>query len=387
MTNQSISAPDAALGLPVDLPADTAIARVPRHPSNAMIQRASKYAHMVRGGPPVLIPAELIAAHVVTLPKVGARQRSALLTYAVEDRVAAPIDSVQVVQGPLRADTAGQVLALVLTRDIFAVFEAQSAPVLPDFFLIPRPVPPSDGAAWAVWRDGNRVLVRQSDGTGFAASADMLAMLWARAGKPLLFSLGEALPNDLTAQDLSENPPPPDPADMAFSLARIRRDSESRRSIALFVGSAVIAALVIHMALALFDLSALQRLAQHERARAQAAIAGPLPGIALEGGDVDAILSRLAPVAATQSQGAFLPLLSDVTAAMVGLPTPISFRRLAWGAQENSLSVLIEGSGLDDLQQLQQLLEQQGFTVRSGAANASGGAAEVDMRISRGTTQ
>lgn len=387
MTNQSISAPDAAFGLPVGMPADTAQSALPAYPSLSLTRRAAQYGAMLRGGPPVLVPAEVIAAHIVTLPKAGSRQRAALLTYAVEDRIAAPIDTVQVVHGPLATAGAGETLALVLARTVFAAFESQPRPALPDFLLIPRPVASAQNPAWAAWRDGDRVVVRSSDGTGFATPVEILPILWARAGKPTLTSLAAALPDSLPAQDLSAAPPPPDPLDMAFSFARLRQDSANRRGIALFVGSALVAALIVHVALAVFDLSALRRLAQQERAQAQAAIAAPLPGITLESSDINAILARLAPVAAAQQQGTFLPLLSDVTAAMAGLPTPVSFRRLAWGAQDNSLVVLVEGRGLDDLQQLQQILEQQGFSVRSGAANANGGAAEVEMRISRGASQ
>mgnify|MGYP003145328796 CR=1 FL=1 len=342
---------------------------------------------MVRGAPPILIPAELVTSHIVTLPKSGARQKAALLTYAVEDRVAAQIDSVQVVQGPLRSETPGEALALIVARDVYADYEARGVAVLPDIFLIPRPDPAPTGPAWSAWRDGDRVLVRASDGTGFGASVTLFAVLWDRAGRPPLTSLGDPLPDEISARDLSDAPPAPEPTDLAFSLVRSRRDRQNVRGLAVFVGSAVFAALILHVGLALADLYALNRIVERESNRAQAAIATPLPDVTLDRGNIDAILSRLAPVAVSQNGGAFLPLLSDVTLAMAGLPTPVSFRRLAWGAQEGSLVALIEGRGLDDLQQLQRLLEKEGFTVRSGAANANDGAAEVEMRISRRGSQ
>ena len=112
MTNQNISTPDMTLGSPVRMPDDDR--SPPPYPSDTFARRAAKYAPMVRGAPPILIPAELVTSHIVTLPKSGARQKAALLTYAVEDRVAAQIDSVQVVQGPLRSETTGEALALSL---------------------------------------------------------------------------------------------------------------------------------------------------------------------------------------------------------------------------------------------------------------------------------
>ncbi len=383
MTNQNISTPDMTLGSPVRMP-DEYESHPPPYPSDIFAKRAAEFAPQVRGASPILIPAELVTSHIVTLPKSGARQRAALLTYAVEDRVAAQIDSVQVIQGPLRAETPGEVLALIVARDVYAGYEARGMAVLPDIFLIPRPDPAATGPAWSTWRDGDRVLVRSSDGTGFAACVTLFAVLWDRAGRPPLTSLGDPLPDEISARDISAAPPAPEPADLAFSLVRSRRDRQNVRGLAVFVGSAVFAALILHVGLALADLYALNRIVDRERNRAQAAIATPLPDVTLDRGNIDAILSRLAPVAVSQSGGAFLPLLSDVTLAMAGLPTPVGFRRLAWGAQDGSLVALVEGRGLDDLQQLQRLLEEEGFTVRSGAANAGDGAAEVEMRISRG---
>jgi len=387
VNNQNISAAEPAPGLPGRLPDADVEAPPTVYPFDRFERRAAEYAHLVRGAPPILIAAERVTSHIVSLPKTGARQRSALLTYAVEDRVAAPIDSVQVVQGPARSAPAGEVLALVVANDVYASFEARGVAVLPDVFLIPRPEPGPTGPAWAVWRDGDRALVRLSDGTGFAVSVGLLAVLWDRAGGPVLTSLGDPLPDELPARDLSAAPPPPEAFEMAFSLVRPWQERRNMRGIAAFVGSALTAALIVHVGLAFADLYALERIAERERLRAQAAIATTLPDVTLDRANSDAILSRLAPVAVAQSGGAFLPLLSDVTLAMAGLATPVRFRRLAWGAQDGSLVTLVEGRGLEDLQQLQRLLEDRGFTVRSGAANANDGAAEVEMRISRGAAR
>jgi len=48
------------------------------------------------------------------------------------------------------------------------------------------------------------------------------------------------------------------------------------------------------------------------------------------------------------------------------------------------LVVLMQSPGLDDLQGIEQTLEASGFAVRSGAATAGDGGAEVEMRIARG---
>ena len=56
---------------------------------------------------------------------------------------------------------------------------------------------------------------------------------------------------------------------------------------------------------------------------------------------------------------------------------------MSWGAEDGALVVLIQTRALDDLQAIQQVLESAGFTVRSGAANASDGGAEAELRIAR----
>ena len=61
----------------------------------------------------------------------------------------------------------------------------------------------------------------------------------------------------------------------------------------------------------------------------------------------------------------------------------MEFRRLAWGAEDGTLVVLVQTRALDDLQRIQQTLEAAGFMVRSGAANASEGGAEAELRIER----
>ncbi len=63
---------------------------------------------------------------------------------------------------------------------------------------------------------------------------------------------------------------------------------------------------------------------------------------------------------------------------------PLEFRRLSWGAEDGVLSILVQGTDLDDLQALEQALRASGLQVRSGAASAGDGAAEVEMRVSRG---
>jgi general secretion pathway protein L len=357
--------------------------KMPCDPCDAMLARAAQFGAKAPKGPLKLIAAEHVGSHVVSVPKSTARQRHSMITFAVEDRIAAPIETVKVVEGPTQGG--GQVLAFVVENDLFAQFDAVSTPLLPEFLMIPRP-DGLTGPAWFVWKERNRVVVRCSNGTGFAVSPDMLPCVWKQAGKPTLISLGDPLGDELRAQDMSANPPDPDAFDLAFSFARMRRLGAGGIGYWRLAMATIAVAIVIQLGIAALNVISLRRVADLERSNAQTAIAAPLPGVSLSV-DVTPILARLQPAPSARSQGSFLPLLNDVAEVLSADGMSISFRRLAWGEQENALIVLVQSAGLSDLQRLQQTLETKGFVVRSGAANAGDGGAEVEMRISRSSAE
>ncbi len=338
---------------------------------------------------PHLIPSELVTALVVELPRAPARRRAAMLAFAVEERVGVPIEAVAVAEARLDDPEAppGAHLALVISHAALATAAASApgAAILPDFLALRRPEAPPGGAAWAVWREGGRAVVRRSDGTGFAVATDALPVLWARAGRPALLSLGAALPAGLPATDLSASPPGPDPLDLAFSFQSAAGSEGARAALRPLATAAGLAgvALALHLALAGADAAALGRIAAAERAAAEAALAPVLPDVAL-GPDVEAVLARLAPTAPEARRSDFLPLLSEASAALAGTGEGVGFRRLGWGSEDGTLSLLVQGATLDDLQAAEAALREAGLVVTSGAASAGDGGAEVEMRVARG---
>lgn len=351
------------------------------------ILRALASGRGARRSAPHVIPSELVTALVVELPKSSARQRAALLTFAVEERIGAPIESVVVTPARLTDPSAppGAQLALVMSQAALAAAASaapRNAAILPDFLALRRPEAPSGSAVWAVWREGARTVVRRSDGTGFAVATDALPALWARAGRPALLSLGAALPLGLTATDLSAAPPDPDPLDLAFSFRAA--GSEARATWPLGVAAITAGvAIALHLGLAAVDALALGRIAAAERATAEAALALVLPGVEL-GPDPGPILAHLAPAVPAARQSDFLPLLAEVSAAITESGRSITFRRLSWAAEDGTLALLVQGTALDDLQTVEQALRDGGFGVTAGAANAGDGGAEVEMRVARG---
>ena len=334
---------------------------------------------------PVLIPSELICACIVDLPATGGRQRATLLTYAVEEKIAQPIETVAVVQCGLRDALPGRALALVVARTTLAglISAAPDAAAMPDMLLIRRPDVAPSGVTWAVWREAARAVVRVSDGTGFAISVDMLPHIWERAGRPVLISLGAALPATLPATDQSSAPPDPDPVDLTFRFPTLQ--SQAQRTAVLrpliIAGLIFVVGFAVLLGLAVADTVALRRIAVVEQQRAQTALAPILPGIVI-GPDIEPILSRLSPAAPQPEAGAFLPLLSAAAEALAAAGPEVSFRRLSWGAQDNRLILNLQANRLDDLQTIEQYLSARGFDVTSGAANAGDGGAEADLTIS-----
>ncbi|KZX95213.1 MULTISPECIES: type II secretion system protein GspL [unclassified Sulfitobacter] len=385
MINQGTIAADTAPGRPGAVSADgPAQGRLPLAPAASLLKHRARELARLRRTQPEVIASEHVGAHAVDLPKSGARQREALLTYAVEDRIAAPIDSVRVAQGPGPAGPGGEVVALVCERALLNEL-AQSAPdasVLPEFLLIPRPAAEPGRVAWSVWREGERAVVRSSDGTGFAAPLPLLELLWAKAGRPDVLSLAMALPESYAARDLSDNPPPADPADLAFSFSRGRRAQGGALRIAGYAALLAAVAVLAQLAILANDTLALRDLVERSKLAAQTAAEQRLPGVVVTE-DVDPLLARLAPRPQREARGDFLPLLDEVAGTLATSEIPLEFRRMSWGAEDGALVVLIQTRALDDLQAIQQVLESAGFTVRSGAANASDGGAEAELRIAR----
>lgn len=391
------------LGEGADSPQPPGASAAPRKDAVTPFPRAPTLGELAQAGPlakriieakarrgvaaPQILPSELVTSLVVTLPRTSARQRAALLAFAVEERVGVPIDTVVVAPAQL-GDPAppGAVLALVIARSALASVAAArpATQTLPDFLALRRPEASASAPVWAVWREGERAVVRCSDGTGFAVATDALPALWVRGGRPALVSLGAALPSSLPATDLSHSPPAPDPLDLAFSF----RDQAGAAGDLWrpFVAAASIAAvtMALHLGLAAVDAVALGRIARSERAVAEAALAPVLPGVTLDAGS-EPILARLAPVAvAPDRRSDFLSLLAEVSVLVGDTDQPLEFRRLSWGAEDGILSLLVQGADLDDLQVLEQALRASGLHVRSGAASAGDGGAEVEMRVSRG---
>lgn len=380
MLNQKLTDVFEAPEPPLAMSENTAPAPFTAAPG--LVQRAAQYNRDTRSL--ALIPAEYTSMHLIDLPKVSARKKEAMIRFAVEDLIATPLDTVVVSQAP--SSPQAPQLALVTAAAILARSSADGRRAFPECLLIAAP---ATSNTWAVWSENARAVVRTADGTGFAASIDMLQVLWRAAGQPAITTLADPLPEVFAAS--TTKPIPPAATDLAFRFAQdAARETGSKLRIMAFAACTILIAGVGLLAVRAVDTLAYQHRADTERSAAQRAIAVTLPGIDVSS-DVTPILARLAPKPTAPARDGFLPLLSDITAQLSATPTntntPITFRRLAWGAQDNRLVVLVQAAGLEDLQQAQQQLESAGFDITAGAANAGDGGAEVEFRIARHSAQ
>lgn len=332
----------------------------------------------------IVLPAETVRLLHVDLPVTGRRARIAALPFAVEDRISIPIERAHVAL--CQSTGTGAVLAAVVDRDAMARLGAPVVPVLPETLAIPAPLPDASGRpVWAVWRDGSKAVIRQSDGSGFGLRADMLEMAWSRAGQPAVISYGAALPKALGAQDRSAAPPPPEARDLAVDLRQgdfAPQGAGWARPLRAVAAMAVLGALA-HLGLAVADLAALRDIARDVTQQTQAELSRRVPGVSLSAG-AQAIGARLAPPTATGQGSGFLPLLARAADPLLIDAPPVTLRRLTWSAADGLLRMQVEASGLQDLQQIERLLGDAGLEVTSGVATASDGAARAELTLSGG---
>lgn len=334
---------------------------------------------------PLILPAEQISLMATVLPVRGARAKRAALPFALEDRISAPLEDVHIAY--CRAlDAPDHVLAAVVDRKVMqAAADAGDSPVLPEIFALPAPEAVDESPVWAVWLSGGRALVRVSDGTGFVVGVAMLPLLWQQAARPQIKSYGDVLPDIIDTISYAARPPKPDAKDLGVDLrqgvfARKATDwSRHLKRAAMIAGVGLIG----HLGIMVADTVALTRIAERERAAAQAAIDTVLPGLIVTP-DVQPILRRLEPAAPAPSGSAFLPILGKMSATLLEADNQIRFRRLAFADTPARLTMLVEVPGLDDLQQAERLLRAGGFGVTSGAATASAGVAEAEFTVTMG---
>ena len=330
--------------------------------------------------PVVLVPTEDVTVLAVALPPLPSRQRRiAALPFAIEDRIAEPLDRVHVALGAQVGDNLWLVgvvrhsvmrgwLAMLAAAD-FESPRLIRASLVPDALALPLPEP----GGWAVDLAGGRALVRAADGTGFALPLALLDAAWRGAGQPACIACGEGLPGGFAGGDAADftRGSEPTTASLAVLPLDLRQGPYARPRAPvdpLWKRIATITAIgaLAHGVIAVADTAVLSHLAANRAAqvRAEAALARPPVPI---GDDLDATLAELTPQNDAQSSP-FLRLLSRTGAALTGLPQPPVWRSVVFDRNADTLTLEVETPDLPGLQAVAQGFARAGLAVQPGAA-------------------
>ncbi len=312
------------------------------------------------------VPGERVLLLSVTLPRMSTSQRRIAATFAIEDRIAQPIEDVHVALGPEMAPN--QWLVAVIARSDLPQGAAPSHRILPDTLALPVP---SEGS-WSLVEAGGRILIRRSDGTGLVTQAAALPVLHGLAGSPAItLYAGQIALTHTTA------PLPPAALPPRFDLTDRRSQNLRLPPLARrLLGVAAVTALG-HLAVQATDVFTLSR--EQDRLAAQLrAAAGATTDAA-----IDPLLTRILSLQTAAPQDAFLPLVSASFAALTTDPGAISLRDLTYAGDTGSLTLTLLAPDLASLQQVESDLAAADLTVNAGPATSANGTAEQQLTLQR----
>lgn len=296
----------------------------------------------------ILVPSESVSLLRVALPLASRAKRIEALPFAIEDRIADPIESVHIALG---AEIAPQtyLVAVVRHTQMAAWVEAAElgglghAAMVPDALALPAP----EAGEWvAETRDG-RVLVRSGDGTGFALPHALIGPAWERAGRPRIWTIGQtaigALPQTAWTggEALVERLAKPAIDLRQGAYARRAGGGAGWKKRLAWIAAAGIAA---HVVIAAADVVMLRVIAERRAEDVRSAVAQAAPGANLSG-DLEASVVGMLPVAGPPP-GKFVPAVTAASRALAPLSSLVTARAMRF---EGNALVLEMEPGPPDL--------------------------------------
>lgn len=289
----------------------------------------------------VAVPSEQVLLLAVELPIANRRRRLEALPFAIEDRIADPLEMVHVALGEELAP--GRFLAAVVRHERMAAWvaalaaaEIDDAALVPDALLLPRPAP----GRWTVAAEAERTLVRQDDGTGFAIASGLFAAAWAAGGRPAIGLMRGELPEGVpgVADVALGDPVAAPPIDLLQGRYAVRRRSAA--SLWRKAGWIAAAGIAAHGAIAAADTLMLRSMAAKDRAQTRLLLGGAAPAD-------DASLASVASDRLAQAAPAggmpdrMLPLLSRVSAAL-GPGGAVGLRGIGYDAANGRIELTVD---------------------------------------------
>ncbi len=337
------------------------------------------------GSAVVLVPTEHVLILAADLPLPTRRQRLSALPFAIEDQIADPIGDVHVALGmelSPRRHLAGVVRHTIMARWLEQVNGAglTQCAIVPDALSLPVP----DEGSWAVQIASGRVLVRTSEGRGFATSLAQLPVIWRAAGNPVCISHGEPLPEAIASVPgvIELEPlttrllvPALDLRQGIYAKPRRPVPISARKVMAVIAAGAL-----AHAGIAIADTIALQRIADERRGDAQKLVEQYLPGVSVSG-EFAAEVNELLSGGGGPPRSSFFPLLARASAALGTTGTGTSLRALSYNASAGELSLQVEQPDMGALERTQGALASAGLNPVSGTASVQNGVAGARIVI------
>lgn len=330
------------------------------------------------GGPAtLLVPGESVLLLAVDLPLPSRAKRIAALPFAIEDRIADPVDAVHIALGQEIA--AGQYLVGVVRHDRMQQWvEAAEAAglahaaILPDALALPVP----ETGNWNIEARGARVLVRNSDGTGFAAPRAMIAAIWEKAGRPAIHNLGREPVGELPQDYLADDPVAGEQR-LAAPALDLRQGVYARRggrsNWRKRLGWIVAAGIAAHVVISAADTVMLRVIAERRADDLRATVAQVAPGTSISG-DLRSGIADMLPVAGPAGS-AFVPQLTRASRALAPLDGTITTRAMRF--EGNALVIDLEPGEAGLIERVQGALRSAG--VEGQVALAPDGAVRVTV--------
>nr|WP_197976341.1 type II secretion system protein GspL [Sphingomonas sp. CFBP 13720] len=326
----------------------------------------------------LLVPAEAVLLLGVDLPLPSRAKRLAALPFAVEDRIADPVDAVHLTLGDAIGDRRYLVGVVRHARMVewIAIADAAgigSAAFVPDALALPAPV-----EGWSVEVTGARALVRAADGTGFAVPLPMLVAAWEAAGRPPAQAVGDPLPLVMTGRGAAF-PPVPVSERVAAAPIDLRQGIYSRRrgawpSTARKVAMILALAAVAHGVIAVGDTLMLRRIADRRQAALQQLVVTTAPGVPTGGDDFTTRVADLLPRPTGSNR--FVPLLARVSGALAPIGPALAVRTMAFEGEALTIDLDSPETGIAD--RLRAALSAAG--VAAQVAPAPGGGLRITAR-------
>jgi general secretion pathway protein L len=327
------------------------------------------------------LPGENVLLLVVAMPQMPLVQRRAAAGFAIEDKIARPLEDVHVILGPkmsgLATDGNTHWLVAVIERQTLAQAPAKGKQrLLPDTLALPVPA----AGQWSVWAGRTRALVRTSEGAGFATALSALPVYHLAAGHPEIVLYGGTLDAPFSPVRTATLPDRIDAGLDRFDLNAQRNDGAGKGLPRVWrhVAALAVVAALGHIGLLAADTWALGQ----TKAAQVAALRGTLEAIGQPAGDdIDAAIgAALARTNGTRGPR-FVPMMSRVFAALGAQSGMVTLSDLRYIADQNSLTLTMQAPDLGTLQTVETTLVAAGFAVTVGAATTGNGLAEQQLTL------